>query len=92
MAALTWTWNDYWEWFRQIEHDKDKTVAITELIGGGWLRNLSAHSQADVMRNAPMEILQAMRHFPQIFKLETLHIIQAELDKKNKVPKRRYAR
>lgn len=90
MAALTWSWQDYWNWFIQIENDEDKKIAIQTLIGGRWMANLSPQSQATVMRYAPMEVLVAMKHFPDIFKREAILIIQRELDKENKVPKRRF--
>lgn len=81
MASLNWTWQNFWDWFRQIEDDAGKSMAMTELIKDGWLANCSANIQAEVMLHAPMEILQSMKHFPHIFKLEAIQIIQMKLDK-----------
>ena len=89
MASLNWTWGDYWNWFRQIETKEEKTTAMKELLGNGWLKNLSAESQAEVMRDAPWEILSALKHLPEVFKPETLRMIQIYIDKKNMPVRRR---
>ena len=39
MASLNWTWQNFWDWFRQIEDDAGKSMAMTELIKDGWLAN-----------------------------------------------------
>jgi len=95
MASLTWKWRDYWAWFNQIERSEDKAAAMKELIKDGWIKNLSAEIQAEVMQDAPLEILQAMKSLPNIFKTDAIMIIQHQLDKKYKkynkpqLPKRR---
>jgi len=52
---------------------------MKELLGGTWLQNLSDYVQAEVMMDAPMEILRVMKDFPHIFKREAILIIQDEL-------------
>ena len=84
MASLTWKWSEYWNWFLQIEDTEDKKLAMQELIRDGWLKNLSAETQAEVMKHAPLEILKAMAKLPLIFKTDAILIIQHELDKKYK--------
>lgn len=84
MASLTWTWSDYWNWFRQIETKEEKTIAMRELIGDGWLANLSAQLQAEVMVDAPMEILKSMKFAPQIFKEDTIILVDYMLRTKDK--------
>lgn len=82
--SLTWTWKDWWAWFRQIEEDADKTIAIQTLLGNGWMKALSAEAQAEVMLEAPMEVLKSLKHFPAVFKQDTVKILQHELDKKSR--------
>lgn len=83
MASLTWTWTQYWDWYRQRETKEEKTIAMKELVGDGWLANLSAQIQAEVMVDAPMEILQAMKYAPNIFKEDTIILVEYMLRTKN---------
>lgn len=88
MASLTWTWKDWWAWFAQIETSEGKVIAMRELYGDGWLKNLSAENQAEVMKDAPEEILKALKSLQHIFKYDAILLIQHELDKKYKKTKK----
>lgn len=81
VASLTWSWKDYWNWYLQIEEEKDKTIAIREILKDNWMANLSMDMQVEVMQHAPMEVLQHMHKAPHIFKLDAIRIIEAKLQK-----------
>lgn len=68
---MIWSWKDYWGWFSTIPYEY-KVLNMQELNKDNWLSHLSAEVQIVVMGNAPYEILQSMKHFPNIFKLETI--------------------
>lgn len=84
MAALTWKWEDFWGWFSQIENDSDKAIAWKELLGDGWMKNLTPQNQAIVLCHAPVEILNILKHFPDTFKYDTLIILDREINKGRK--------
>lgn len=82
MSSISWTYKDFWTWFEQIEDDKIKTFALRELNDNGWLGRLSADQQAHIFKYAPEEILQSLKHFPQVIKSDTLLILDYERQKK----------
>lgn len=72
MASITWTWRNYWGWFRQLDTDKEKSVAMRELNTDNWLANLGVDEQVEVMMYAPYSVLKHMHLFPQVFKRMTI--------------------
>lgn len=77
--ALIWTWEEFWNWYRQLETDEERKFAMRELYGDGWLARLTPDVQSDVMLYAPMEILHSLQHFPNVFSDDTLELIQYKL-------------
>lgn len=89
MASIAWTWSDFWSWYEQIEEQDRKNLALKELNSGNWLKSLSSDSQAKVFMDAPMEIKLQLKQAPTVIRRETLLLLQAVEDKKNKKFKRK---
>lgn len=72
MSSITWTWKSFWDWYIQIEDEKNKSFVLAELTRDGWLERCSSNVQIEVMKYAPEEILNVLHKFPNIFKPETI--------------------
>lgn len=84
MARISWNWADWWNWYRQLETDQERSTALRELEGRGWLKSLSPKVQAEVMMEAPNEILEAMPKLTNLFHSETYTLIAIELIKRKR--------
>lgn len=70
-VSLNWTWKTFWEQFEGFD-TKRKTMAISRLLEGGWMRSLSAEGQFEVLRFAPREVLDYLYLMPDTFKPEII--------------------
>ena len=82
MGKLTWTWQDYWVWFHQIESKKGKANAWLEVLGGKWMGSLPVGVQVEIFRYAPTDVLEVLKHFPDDIKYETLVKLDREINGK----------
>jgi hypothetical protein len=87
--GLTFSYKDFWMWHAQVSEEQ-KAHAWQELIKDDWLANLPVELQVEVLRHAPIELLTSMKYFPDIFKYETIVILDKELQKKNKIEEPNY--
>jgi len=88
MTSISWQWEDYWDWYDQIEEQERQFDALRELHRDGWVERLSAESQAKVFMNAPIEFKQQMKNYPRLYKREAIILLQLAEDKKNRKFKR----
>lgn len=91
MSSLAWSWDDLWNWWGQVEVDQ-KRFMWKELTGDIWMKNLTPQLQFEVLKSAPMEVLEQLKKFPDIFKMETLERLDAHVRGVPYKPKRRYRR
>ena len=61
MASVIWSWQDFWNWFEQIESANDKAIVLKQ-IDADWVKRLTAENQAKVFQYAPQEITGHISH------------------------------
>jgi len=91
MSSLTWDGDDIWIWWVQVSTEQ-KRFMWKELTRPGWLELLPATEQFKYFKSAPMEVLLQLKHFPEIFKLETLQRLDAHVRGVPYKPVKRYRR
>lgn len=65
--------------------DADRTTAMRELLHDGWLKSLSAEIQAEVMVDAPIDILRdIIWYLPDVLKVDAVAQIEHKLKARNK--------
>ena len=74
------SWKEFWQWFEQSTLEM-QTMALSELNRDSWLKNLSAHTQADIFVDAPIELLKQLKHLPYI-KTEAIQEISKRINKR----------
>jgi len=92
MASMSWTWEDLWNWFEQIEEDSTKSFMLKQVFDIQWVKRLSIDGQVDVMKDAPFEVMKYLKKlYPDCLKSETVSILNDHLKARYK-PKRRNTR
>lgn len=76
-------WADFWAIFVQATTEQ-KHWMWKELLRDGWMKNLSSHTQFEVMKYAPLEVLKVLKQFPEDFKYDTLVMLDKHVRSKNK--------
>lgn len=82
MSSITWSWKEHWLWFEQLQTDQ-KRQQWMELMKDEWLEGLPMELQFDVLKDAPDEILYALKHLPYI-KREAIRKISKYIEKKGR--------
>jgi len=91
VTSLTWSWEDLWAWWGQVDTPQKRFV-WGELTKDEWMKNLPPKLQFEVMRGAPMEVLEQLKNFPDIFKYDTLLLLDSHVRKESGMPRRKYRR
>lgn len=88
MTSISWSWDEMWSWYKQIEEQERQFQVLREIHRDGWVERLPAELQAKVFLNAPMDFKMQMKNFPNLYKREAILILQMHEDKINKQFKR----
>ncbi len=88
MTSISWSWDEFWWWFEQIEEQERQFDALREVHKDKWVERLPAELQAKVFLNAPMDFKMQMKNFPNLYKREAILILQMHADRQNKQFKR----
>ena len=97
MASMNWTWEQFWNWFDQIETENDegklKGKMLNHFLDIKWLGGLTIDSQVEVMEFASLDVMKQLKvKFPTCLKSETVSILNEILKDRYKPTSRRRKR
>lgn len=92
MGGFSWSWDELWGWFDQIDEPNTKGWMLNQILDIKWLQRLTVDGQVDVLSSAPFDILKYLKKwYPDCLKSETVSILNEHLKARYK-PKRRTKR
>lgn len=84
MTSISWSWDEFWWWYEQIEEQERQFDALREVHKDKWVERLPAEIQARVFLHAPLEFKKQMKNFPNLYKREAILILEMDLNKRYK--------
>lgn len=73
------TWEEFWVYFDHATTEQRRWM-WKELLRDDWMKNLSSSVQFDILKYAPMDVLKVLKQFPDVFKRDTLIMLQRSIN------------